>query len=53
MMPISKKEKEKAILIKQQKQVRWVQYWREHQSGKNIKLCQDDKERMVRVGRYI
>lgn len=31
MIPISKKEKEKAISIKQQKQMRWVQYWKEHQ----------------------
>ena len=34
MIPISKKEKEKAILTKQQKQMRWVQYWREHQEEK-------------------
>ncbi len=34
MVPISKKEKEKAISIKQQKQIRWVQYWREHQQEK-------------------
>ena len=31
IIPISKKEKEKAISIKQQKQMRWVQYWNEHQ----------------------
>ena len=33
MIPISKKEKEKAILTKQQKQIRWVKYWREHQES--------------------
>jgi hypothetical protein len=31
MIPISKKEKEKAISKKQKKQIRWVQYWHEYQ----------------------
>ena len=52
MMPISKK-KRKSDINKTTKTNALGSILARTPSGKNIKLCQDDKERMVRVGRYI
>ena len=51
--PVSKKEKEKAISKKQKKTNPMGSILARIPTGKYIKLCQDDKKRMVRVGGYI